>query len=240
MSTTMPNQPSTPHARETFEIAIRRELPLCADDSLALQMKAYMRDQFVFIGVQTPRRRALTIAVDKRCEAPGDGTALMVQAESLWDLPQREYTYVAIDYLKRHQRLLDQSHVERLLALAQKKSWWDSVDGLASIVGATIRHDIARGSGGQEQMDAAVVHPSMWVRRIAMIHQLGWRALTDTGRLFGYASRLAHEQEFFIRKAIGWSLRDYARHDPGAVREFIRRQGHALSALSVREASKHL
>lgn len=236
----MRNIHSRPPERETFESAIRRELALCGDSTRALQMKAYMRDQFAFFGVQTPRRRALTVAIDKRCEAPDDGTALIVLAESLWELPQREFTYVAIDYLKRHQGLLNRSHVERLLTLAQKKAWWDSVDGLASIVGATIRRDVASASGGQEQMDIAVLHPSMWVRRIAMIHQLGWRALTDTERLFGYASQLAHEQDFFIRKAIGWALRDYARHDPGAVREFIRLKGHALSALSVREASKHL
>ena len=236
----MSNKPSKPPAREPFAIAIRRELPLCGNSALALQMKAYMREQFDFLGVQTPRRRALTVAIDTRCQAPANGTALMRQVHSLWALPQREFTYVAIDYLKRHQRLLDQRHIEQLLTLAQKKSWWDSVDGLASVIGTTIKRGVASAAWDQGQMDAAILHPSMWIRRIAMIHQLGWRAQTDTGRLFGYARRLAHEQEFFIQKAIGWALRDYARHDPGAVREFLRLHGKALATLSVREASKHL
>jgi 3-methyladenine DNA glycosylase AlkD len=89
-------------------------------------------------------------------------------------------------------------------------------------------------------MDVWLKHPSHWVRRSAMLHQLGWRLDTDTTRLFGYATQLADEKEFFIRKAIGWALRDYARWNPQAVTDFLVEHRASLSGLTVREAAKHL
>jgi 3-methyladenine DNA glycosylase AlkD len=73
-----------------------------------------------------------------------------------------------------------------------------------------------------------------------MTHQLGWRLQTDTTRLFSYALQLAAEEDFFIRKAIGWALRDYARWQPAQVRDFVSAHQMQLSSLSVREALKHL
>ena len=88
-------------------------------------------------------------------------------------------------------------------------------------------------------MDAAVKHENFWVRRIAMLHQLGLRDEVDTKRLFRYAELLAAEKEFFIRKAIGWALRDYAWHDWRAVDKFLKSTRAQLSGLTVREASKN-
>jgi 3-methyladenine DNA glycosylase AlkD len=88
-------------------------------------------------------------------------------------------------------------------------------------------------------MDRAVRHKDFWVRRIAMLHQLGWRDDTDTGRLFRYAELLAPEKEFFLRKAIGWALRDYAWHDWRAVEKFLATSKVKFSGLTVREASKN-
>ena len=92
----------------------------------------------------------------------------------------------------------------------------------------------------QLTMDAALRHDCLWVRRIAVIHQLGWRLETDTERLFGYAETLAPESDFFIRKAIGWALRDYARWNPQAVRDFVAAMGGRLSPLSAREAMRRI
>ncbi|HQR83153.1 MAG TPA: DNA alkylation repair protein, partial [Thiotrichales bacterium] len=81
---------------------------------------------------------------------------------------------------------------------------------------------------------------NLWVRRTAMIHQLGWRLDTDNDRLARYALALATEKDFFIRKAIGWALRDYARWHPQWVIEFVNQHQTQLAPLSVREAMKHL
>jgi len=124
-----------------------------------------------------------------------------------------------------------------MLSLAQEKSWWDSVDGLASVAGDVLFAN--RTQQSQLHIDSALKHTNMWVRRIAMTHQLGWRLETDQERLFGYARELAHEEDFFIRKAIGWALRDYARWQPETVAEFVETHRSQLSNLSVREALKH-
>ncbi|MYM93482.1 DNA alkylation repair protein [Duganella vulcania] len=194
-------------------------------------MRAYMRDQFPFLGIATPQRRQATRILLKSLQG-SSAKDILQYAEQFWQRPEREYQYVAADLLSMHSKILDISHVPVLLELAQKKSWWDSVDPLASVIGKILRF-------GHEGMDQALLHDNMWVRRIALLHQLGWREKTDKNRLFNYSVALAHEKEFFIQKAIGWALRDYARHDPEAVRAFILKEKQQLSKLSYREANKH-
>jgi 3-methyladenine DNA glycosylase AlkD len=90
------------------------------------------------------------------------------------------------------------------------------------------------------EMDRWIDDENLWVARTAILHQLFYGDATDVDRLFGYCLRQASHPDFFIRKAIGWALRQYARTDPDRVRSFLVGPGAALSPLSVREASKHL
>ncbi|MFZ6799298.1 DNA alkylation repair protein [Undibacterium sp. Di24W] len=219
---------------ESYYHQIQTVFTTQANPKNASAMRSYMRDQFDFLGIKTPLRRAL---IKDLAKVDFHLTDLERLVRALWLLPQREYQYVAIDLLATHKKSLGLSQLGLLLSLAQDKSWWDSVDGLASVT-----NDILFASRAQEsqlQMDKAAKHPNIWVRRIAMIHQLGWRLETDQTRLFGYAQELAHEEDFFIRKAIGWALRDYARWQPEAVGEFVDAHRSQLSNLSVREALKH-
>lgn len=206
-----------------------------ANPENARAMRSYLRDQFDFLGIKTPLRRTLIMELGK---VNFDLSDLGQLVRALWLLPQREYQHAAIDLLTTHKKKLGLSQLSLMLSLAQEKSWWDSVDGLASVTSDMLFANRAQES--QTHMDKAVKHPNMWVRRIAMIHQLGWRLETDQARLFGYAQTLAHEDDFFIRKAIGWALRDYARWQPDAVANFVETHRTQLSSLSVREALKHL
>jgi 3-methyladenine DNA glycosylase AlkD len=138
--------------------------------------------------------------------------------------------------LARYQSVLTFADLPWLLDLAQQKSWWDTVDCIVKVVGKIVRRS---GAKGVRAMDRAVKHKDFWVRRIAMLHQLGWRGATDTERLFRYAEQLAFEKEFFIRKAIGWALRDYAWHDVRAVEKFLKSTSAPFSGLTVREARKN-
>src|SRR5579871_6105442 len=99
-------------------------------------------------------------------------------------MPQREYHYTAVDLLAHHAKALALSDLDWLIELAQQNSWWDSVDALVKVISKIVR---AEGAKGQRRMDRALRHRDFWIRRIAMIHQLGWRADTDTVRLFRYA-----------------------------------------------------
>lgn len=195
-------------------------------------MRAYMRDQFPFLGIATPaRRQALKPVIRTFNGAPP--AELVVVAGELWQLPQREYQYAALDLLAAHWKQFGPADLPGLLAFVLSKSWWDSVDGMAGIIGDILRFE-------HHEMDTALKHDNFWMRRIALLHQLGWRGKTDEMRLFRYSLALGHENEFFIQKAIGWALRDYARHAPHNVAHFINENRAALSKLSIREAGKHL
>ncbi|REE23109.1 3-methyladenine DNA glycosylase AlkD [Paraburkholderia sp. BL27I4N3] len=228
----------TPNA---FVKEIKAALAPHADAERALAMRAYMRHQFNFIGVPTPLRRQAVTPVFKRLPVE-NADHLLACANRLWTMPAREYQYVATDLLARNCKTLAVIDIAHLLTIAQNASWWDSIDPLAAVVGHVLKAARIQTPQAQVQaaMDAALLHESMWVRRIAMIHQLGWRGHTDEDRLFGYARSLAAEKDFFIRKAIGWALRDYARHAPKAVSDFLSASRELVSPLTLREASKHL
>lgn len=215
----------------------RDALARLADAGKAGEMRAYMREQFDFLGVQTPARRAALAALGR---VGFDAAGALRAAEQLWRLPAREYRYAAVDLLARHAPVLKPEHVPRLLRLAQREAWWDTVDGLAGVVGDVLLLARSTQPDVQQLMDEALRHKSLWVRRIAMLHQLGWKLQTDTGRLYAYAEKLAPEQDFFIRKAIGWALRDYARWDPQGVERFVACHAGRLSSLSTREALRGL
>ncbi|HTR01520.1 MAG TPA: DNA alkylation repair protein [Candidatus Acidoferrum sp.] len=207
------------------------------DAERAKGMRAYMRDQFEFLGLPTPVRRQAAKSIDV---IEPTRKQLQDTAHALWELPQREYRYAALDLLARWKKLLTTADIPVLIKLANRQAWWDTVDGFASIIGKILLTQAKAGVAEVPLMEKALVAKSLWTRRIAMLHQLGWKQATDEQRLFRYALALAHEEDFFIRKAIGWALRDYARQNARAVRRFLATHGDQLSALSVREAGKHL
>ncbi len=218
-----------------FHRAVRASLVPLADPKRAAGMRAYMRDQFEYLGVSMPDHRAAVSPLFKSFSPTGPDE-LRMAAEGLWRMRKREYQYVATGLLGRYHEALSLDDLPWLLDLVQKKSWWDTVDSLLKAIGPVVRR---AGLKGKRAMDAAVKHDSLWVRRIAMLHQLGLRDEVDTARLFRYAELLAAEKEFFIRKAIGWALRDYAWHDWRAVDKFLKSARDWLSGLTVREASKN-
>lgn len=214
-----------------FVLQIQRQLGTLADPGKALAMVAYMKGHFAFLGIQTPLRRQATRAlITAFAGSPVDA------AQALWALPQREYQYVAVDLLRQHGKRICSEQLPCLEALVENKSWWDSVDGLAVVIGGMVRRQPELAS----RMDNLIESPNLWLRRVALLHQLEWKEATDQARLFAYCLRCADDKEFFIRKAIGWALRQYARTEPEAVRGFLDLHRKKLSGLSFREASKHL
>lgn len=232
----MIRQASTTLDSRKLERALKAALKPLARVERSRWMRAYVRGQFEFLGIQAPEFRAAVRPLLRRF-APASAAELLEEARVLWDWHEREYQYAGIELLICHEKLLTAKDLGALLELVEKKSWWETVDSLAMVVGRVVRRE--RKAGGRA-MDRAVRSPNLWVRRVAMIHQLGWRGETDTERLFAYAERLAPEKEFFIRKAIGWALREYSKHDAEAVRAFLEAHREALSPLSYREAEKRM
>ena len=223
---------------QQFVVGVQRAFTPLADASRAKQMKAYLLDQFEFLGLPAPvRRQAVKSMGNVQWQSAAD---VLAAAELLWQKPQREYRYTAVDLLRKHSARLTVNDLPALQALLLRDAWWETVDGLSAVIAEVMHAAVQQQPNAAEAMDAWLKHPSHWVRRSAMLHQLGWRLDTDTTRLFGYAQQLADEQEFFIRKAIGWALRDYARWTPIAVTKFLVQYRAHLSGLTLREAAKHL
>jgi 3-methyladenine DNA glycosylase AlkD len=221
-----------------FANAVEHALTPLADEAKAEGMKAYLLNQFEFLGLAAPVRRAAVKAIGKvKWHSTDD---LLAVAELLWQKPEREYRYTAVDLLRQHSGQLSVNDLPTLQALLLQDAWWETVDGLSAVIAEVMHVAVQQKPNAAVAMDVWLKHPSHWVRRSAMLHQLGWRLDTDTTRLFGYATQLADEKEFFIRKAIGWALRDYARWNPQAVTDFLMEHRARLSGLTVREAAKHL
>jgi 3-methyladenine DNA glycosylase AlkD len=207
-----------------------------ADPERAASTRAYMRDQFPFLGIVTPHRRALSEEILDGLDQPTEAQ-LCATALACWDLPEREYQYFACDYLRRYAAVCSPAALDTARTLITTKSWWDTVDVLASRFVGPI---VARHPSALATMDAWAAGDNLWLARAAILHQLMYGRRTDEARLFRYCLGQAAHRDFFMRKAIGWALRQYAKTEPTAVRRFVRAHATHLSALSVREALKNL
>ena len=207
-----------------------------ADPGRAVAMRAYMRDQFPFLGIPGPLQKTLTREVLAGLAKPAEAD-LRAVALGCWALPEREYQYFACGWLRRHAKVCSAEFIDTARHLIVTKPWWDTVDALAAhLVGPLVtRHPELVST-----MDAWIEDEDMWLVRTAILHQLGYKEATDAARLFRYCTAQLEHRDFFIRKAIGWALREYGKTDPAGVRAYVRAHESRLSALSVREALKNL
>ncbi|MFI6357153.1 DNA alkylation repair protein [Streptomyces sp. NPDC050743] len=207
-----------------------------ADAGRAGPMRAYMKDVAPFLGIPTPARRTLARTALAGTPPPdeADCTAIALRC---WALPEREYHYFAVDYLRRHAGRCSSGFLPVTRRLVTTVPWWDTVDPLAAhVVGRLVAAD----PGLTADMDAWITDDDRWPVRTALLHQLARKESTDTERLFAYCLRQSGHPDFFIRKAIGWALREYAKTDPGAVRAFLARERGRFAPLTVREALKNI
>lgn len=200
----------------------------------AIGMAAYMRNQFPFLGIQSPERRKALAPLFREARV-SKGPINWQLINELWEKDEREYQYVAIDYLKRAKKCLVQEDLSTLKRMIMTKPWWDTVDMLAShLVGYIVKTF----PECRSVMDKWIDDEHMWVRRTAILHQLTYKEETDEEKLFAFCHKHAEDKEFFIAKAIGWALREYTKTNPEAVREFVSLT--PLQNLSKREALKNL
>jgi 3-methyladenine DNA glycosylase AlkD len=206
------------------------------DVERARGMSAYVRGQFTYFGLAAPTQRAIARDVLAKHDVP-DEAALRRIVLDCWERPEREWQYFACDLLARRARHLTPRFLPTAKKLVSTKSWWDTVDSLATkTVGGLVRaHPELAG-----EMDRWIESPNIWLARTAILHQLSYKKDTDADRLFAYCAKRAGDEEFFIRKAIGWALREYTKTDEAAVHAFLAAHDAELSGLSKREAVKWL
>lgn len=213
---------------------VKEAFEFLRDEENARHMAAYMRDRFKFYGLQTPVRREVykdVIARDKK-----SGIIDREFLEQCWADEHREFQYLVTDYLRAMQKFLTYEDVPFVEQFIRSKQWWDTIDGLDRIVGSIAFRDTRI----NELMLKWSVDNDFWVRRLAIDHQLLRKHDTDEELLEKILVNNFGSDEFFINKAIGWSLRDYYKTNPAWVRDFIARYHDRMKPLTLREASKYI
>lgn len=204
-----------------------------AEKSTAKPMSAYMRHRFPFLGIKTPQRRNL--AKNLSLEIP-DFASLRNLVELCFQAEAREAHYVGLDILEKNSKLWTAEVFELFEKLIQTHSWWDSIDRISSPL---VWKALGRFPDQLYWVDRWSTESDFWLQRTALLYQRTAKEKTDKVRLARYIEQTMENPEFFLRKAIGWALRQYGYTDPQWVREFVTAHP-TLSALSVREATRAL
>ena len=210
------------------------ELEENRNELLAESMSKYMQDKFRFLGVRGVTRTEIykKYFPDARKTKTIDWDFV----ENCWNKEEREFQYVVVYYLKAMQKFLKREDISRLKYLIVTKSWWDTVDLLAKVVGSLV----IRIEGYDQIMLEWSKDSNIWLRRVAILYQLSLKDKVDKQVLDKILVNNLGDSEFFINKAVGWALRDYSKYNPEWVREFIKKNKENMANLSIREASKYI
>lgn len=206
---------------------------VAANKEKAVPMSAYMRDQFPFLGIPAPERKKFNRDFLKSISHDVVDWEFVFKC---WEQPEREFQYLAKDYLEKTAAALTPLDIPNLCKIIVTKSWWDTVDGLDVIVGGIA----LRFPDVNKTLLAWSIDENFWLRRIAIDHQLMRKGKTDTALLEKILVNNFGQTEFFVNKAIGWALRDYSKTNPDWVRGFLNKYGDRMSSLSKKEANKYI
>lgn len=220
---------------QSYLIAIQKIYAANADASIAKSAKAYLLDQFEFYGIKTPLRRQICKAFYK-VHPIKNHTELSRLIKACFAAPYRELHYFAIELLGFHKQLWTKKTIPLIEWIVTHQSWWDSVDASNSIV---ISKFFMQFPDEIEKTTSKWNRSSnKWLKRMSLLFQLTYKTKTNTDLLTRYIENCQIEEDFFIRKAIGWALRAYAYTDAKWVVQFVKTHPQ-LSNLSKREALKH-
>ncbi|MEV7045266.1 DNA alkylation repair protein [Amycolatopsis sp. NPDC051061] len=219
--------------------AIRGGLAEVADPVKAPTMQAYMKSAMPFRGVASPERSVLLKRLLAEHILP-DRVTYTATVLELWraaEFREERYAAIALSGHRAYRRWQDPELVPMYEEMIVGGAWWDYVDELAiRRIGPILRADRGRVT---PIMLSWAADDDLWRRRTAIICQIGAKEDTDTDLLTRTIEPAIAEPEFFLRKGIGWALREYAKTAPDWVRSFV--DDHpALSGLSRREALKHI
>ena len=218
-----------------YVFKVESELRLLAIPPNALYMKTYMKNKFEYLGIKSPERRELSKPFLTRHSLPSLEQLWSIIQE-LWEQPEREFQYLAMELASRYSRSVEKDWINHYESLIIRKSWWDTVDFIAAtLIGHYFKvfPDMIK-SVTETWMQSG----NIWLQRTCLIFQLKYKDEVDTELLTSFIKQLCESKEFFIAKAIGWSLREYSKRNPAWVLDFV--QKNTLQPLSKREALKRI
>jgi 3-methyladenine DNA glycosylase AlkD len=204
----------------------------------AASEKAYLKSDLDFVGVPLPVMRQIVRAVKKQQPAL-DHVGLVRLVETLWRRPVFETRMLAVLLLEMFQTLLEPADITLLERLIRESKTWAFVDELAVAIAGPL---LQRSPELARTLDRWAEDEDFWVRRAAMLALLLplRRGQGDFSRFARYADAMLAERQFFIRKAIGWVLRETGKRQPDLVYEWLRPRCPVASGVTVREAVKYL
>lgn len=218
---------------QTKTILIVEQFRKNSNEVNARKMSAYMKNHFPFLGLPKPQR--VELSKDFLREITKEKMIDWNLVNYLWELSEREFQYLALEYLAKLKKHLEKSDISKLEQLIVTKSWWDSVDALAPLIGVLCKKYPELKT---EILSDWIISSNIWLKRVSILFQLKYKNDVDTQFLSKTIIANNLSNEFFVNKAIGWALRQYSKFNPDWVKEFISR--YPLSPLSIREGSKYL
>lgn len=219
-----------------YALSLKKLYQQNANPEQASPMKRYMRGQFEYLGIKTPQSAALLKDFTKENGFPPLDKLDQISRD-LWSLPQREFQYAALTLIRKLEKKYEPEFITTIEYLIITKPWWDTVDALAShAVGIQFKRfpDVR-----EKYLRKWRKSDNFWLRRTTLLFQLGYKKETDFDLLCEIIQENLGSDEFFINKAIGWALRQYAWSDPKTVKKFVNATKE-LHPLSRREALKNI
>lgn len=217
-------------------LALRKQFELAAVPEDILPMETYMKNQFTFLGVRSTPRKAIQKDWFKTLPQTLSGNEVIVLSDSLFKEEEREFQYTAIDLLDKHRKKLNPTHLSDIEKLILSKSWWDTVDALATKIVGSILHP--HRELWESCTEKWIASENIWLQRTALLFQLKYKQDTEIKVLHNCIRNLLHDRQFFIQKAIGWSLREYSKTNPDYVRQLL--HDLRIEGLAAKEASKYI
>ncbi|NOZ08530.1 MAG: DNA alkylation repair protein [FCB group bacterium] len=216
---------------------LQADLSAVANEERARQQQSYMKSLMPYWGIASSERKKIALKVFKKFP-PSDNDMYRRIVQTIFDRAQyREEWYCAVDFAVKYKKYISTKNVDLYLYLIRQAQWWDVVDGVAVwLVGAALKGE----TDLSHFLKDWIRDQNLWIRRTALLTQLQYKRDTDFALLRKLILQVMHEKEFFIRKAIGWVLRQYSYTDAEAVIRFVSAHEDQLSKLSVTEALKAL
>lgn len=209
------------------------ELEKLFDKEQSIKMSKYMQNKFEFLGIPKPKLNEFIKPYLKESKKyPIDWDFIRL----CWNKDYREAQYIGIEYIMKNIKNINEADLENIKYLIINKSWWETVDSLDAVMGSIILKN--------KELENVMIDWSnsdnLWLRRVSIDYQQEYKEKTNTKVLEKIIVNNLGSNEFFINKAIGWSLRDYSKVNPIWVKDFINKYRDSLDKLSIKEASKYL
>lgn len=193
---------------------------------------AYMKHHFKFLGVRKPFIKNVLSEMLKNFKPSLQ--EIISLAENLYSKEYREYQYCSIYLLEKNAKKLNENHLTLLEKMIVKDSWWDSVDPIsANIIGIILLQ--LPFESRKKYLDKWEQSGNIWLLRVCIIHQLKYKTDTNLDYLAYICEKSKYHNDFFIRKAIGWALREFSKTNYVWVKDFVEKNPD-LSTLSKKEA----